>query len=150
MGTPDFVAPETLLMGSQVDARADLDAAAVMLYQMLCGRIPRGVFDVPRCLCGCDPRFDYIVIKAMQNDRQQRYQSAHEMHCDLDAIYSHPLPDSLRSRSPPGASPNNWRIWSGISRPPPNIPAEWLLLRLYRVAGRGPGQTLRDSRSAAK
>ena len=92
MGTPDFVAPESLLMGAQVDARADLYAVGVMLYQMLCGRLPRGAFDVPSQLCGCDSRFDDIVIKAMQYDREQRHQSALEIHCALDVIYSTPLP----------------------------------------------------------
>ncbi len=92
MGTPDFVAPESFLMGAQVDARADLYAVGVMLYQMLCGRLPRGAFDVPSRLCGCDPRFDDIVLKAMQYDREQRYQTAHEIHCDLDVIYSTPMP----------------------------------------------------------
>ena len=95
MGTPDFVAPETLLMGSQVDGRADLYAVGVMLYQMLCARIPRGAFDVPSRICGCDPRFDDIVMKAMQYDRDQRYQTALEIHCALDVIYASPQPVAI-------------------------------------------------------
>ena len=44
LGTPDFLAPESLVAGKPVDHRADLYAVGVMLYQMLTGTIPRGVF----------------------------------------------------------------------------------------------------------
>jgi len=37
MGTPDYVAPEVLVLGADVDGRADLYAVGVMLYQMLSG-----------------------------------------------------------------------------------------------------------------
>ena len=47
MGTPDYVAPETLTLGVDVDGRADIYAVGVMLYQMLTGDIPRGVFKMP-------------------------------------------------------------------------------------------------------
>ncbi len=48
MGTPDYVAPEALAMGMVVDHRADLYAVGVMLYQMLTGEVPRGLFKLPR------------------------------------------------------------------------------------------------------
>jgi serine/threonine protein kinase len=44
MGTPDFVAPEALIPGIPLDGRADLYAIGVMLYQMLTGEIPRGIW----------------------------------------------------------------------------------------------------------
>jgi serine/threonine protein kinase len=47
MGTPDYVAPEVLIPGMVADHRADLYAVGVMLYQMLTGEVPRGMFKMP-------------------------------------------------------------------------------------------------------
>ncbi|HBJ87482.1 MAG TPA: protein kinase, partial [Verrucomicrobiales bacterium] len=65
MGTPDFMAPESLMPGIQVDQRADLYAVGVMLYQMLTGKIPRGRFQLPSTMVPqVDKGFDAIVDKA--------------------------------------------------------------------------------------
>ncbi|MBL9178036.1 MAG: protein kinase [Verrucomicrobiaceae bacterium] len=91
MGTPDYIAPEALVFGSQVDARADLYAVGVMLYHMLTGEVPRGAFDLPSHRVGIDPRFDAIILKAMKMDREERYQSSGAIRHDLDAILTLPL-----------------------------------------------------------
>ena len=92
MGTPDFVAPEALMLGVTVDHRADLYAVGVMLYQMLTGKIPRGVFSAAsRHVPGLDPRFDDVIMRAMAEDREERYQSAGEIRRDLDTILSTPF-----------------------------------------------------------
>ncbi|MBE2282882.1 MAG: SUMF1/EgtB/PvdO family nonheme iron enzyme [Prosthecobacter sp.] len=92
MGTPDFVAPEVLMLGSHIDGRADLYAVGVMLYQMLTGEVPRGAFKPATArLPGLDPRFDPIILKAMQSDREERYQSSTELRRDLDVILTVPL-----------------------------------------------------------
>lgn len=80
MGTADFIAPEAMTPGMEVDQRADIYAVGVMLYQLLTGHLPRGKFDLPSTI---DPqlnvRFDEIVNRALQSDRQKRYSSAMEM-----------------------------------------------------------------------
>jgi len=91
MGTPDFVAPEALSPGTVVDGRADLYAMGVMLYQMLTGEIPRGMWSMPSTKVGSDPRFDAVIQKAMQTDRELRYQDATEIRHDLDVIMTQPL-----------------------------------------------------------
>ncbi len=99
MGTPDFVAPEVLMLGSHIDGRADLYAVGVMLYQMLTGEVPRGAFKPATArLPGLDPRFDPIIMKAMQSDREERYQSSTELRRDLDVILTVPL---VRQDEPP-------------------------------------------------
>jgi serine/threonine protein kinase len=92
MGTPDYVSPEALIIGSSIDGRADLYAVGVMLYQMLTGEIPRGLFQMPNVRTNgeTDPRFDAIISKAMQTDREARYQSAAELRRELDVILSTP------------------------------------------------------------
>ncbi|MFN0075172.1 MAG: serine/threonine-protein kinase, partial [Prosthecobacter sp.] len=80
MGTPDFVAPEVLMLGAHIDGRADLYAVGVMLYQMLTGDVPRGAFKPASVrMPGLDRRYDPIIIKAMQSDREERYQSSAEL-----------------------------------------------------------------------
>uniref|UniRef100_UPI0037836FD5 serine/threonine-protein kinase n=1 Tax=Prosthecobacter sp. TaxID=1965333 RepID=UPI0037836FD5 len=102
MGTPDFVAPEVLMLGSHIDGRADLYAVGVMLYQMLTGEVPRGAFKPATArLPGLDPRFDPIILKAMQSDREERYQSSTELRRDLDVILTVPL---VRQDEPPAAA----------------------------------------------
>ncbi len=90
MGTPDFVSPEAFIPGFALDGRADLYAVGVMLYQMLTGEIPRGIWKMPSAKLGTDPRFDAIIGKAMQTDREVRYQSAADIHQDLHNILTTP------------------------------------------------------------
>ena len=92
VGTPDFVAPESLTVGMTVDGRADVYAVGVMLYQMLTGNIPRGMFVLPsRMIQEIDPRFDEIITKAMQADRDLRFESAASLRGELDRILTTPL-----------------------------------------------------------
>jgi|GEM_PF-886504 len=92
MGTPDYVAPETLTLGVEVDGRADIYAVGVMLYQMLTGDIPRGMFRMPsQKFQSIDPRFDGIVRRALEHDREERYQTSLELRRDLDVILTTPF-----------------------------------------------------------
>ena len=91
MGTPDYVAPEALMFGSDVDGRADIYAVGVMLYQMLTGDIPRGMFKMPsQKFQSIDPRFDAIIRRALEHDREERYQTSHELRLALDVILTTP------------------------------------------------------------
>jgi len=102
VGTPDFVAPEALIPGMSVDGRADIYALGVMLHQMLTGQIPRGAWQPASVVVpGIDARFDQIVLKAMQNDREQRHSSATELRQHLDTLLmpAVPAPDLQRYSS---------------------------------------------------
>ncbi|MDP1590817.1 MAG: SUMF1/EgtB/PvdO family nonheme iron enzyme, partial [Prosthecobacter sp.] len=123
VGTPDFVAPEALVPGMPVDGRADLYAVGVMLYQMLTGSIPRGAFKPASVMVpGLDARFDQIVFKAMQVDREERHSSAMELRQHLDTLLmpSVPAPDLQRYSSagmPKQSSPVAVQQESPKSRP---------------------------------
>jgi len=90
IGTPEFFAPEALIPNTLLDARADLYSLGVTLYQMLTGEIPRGLWKMPSVKAGVDARFDAIIDKAMQPDRQARYQSSDELCRDLERIEREP------------------------------------------------------------
>ncbi|MGB8166903.1 MAG: serine/threonine-protein kinase [Chthoniobacteraceae bacterium] len=78
MGTPDYMAPEQK-RGMAVDHRADIYSLGVMLYEMLCREVPQGIFDPPSQRVAVDSRVDQVVIKAMQQQPDRRYQSTQEM-----------------------------------------------------------------------
>ncbi|MDP1586116.1 MAG: SUMF1/EgtB/PvdO family nonheme iron enzyme [Prosthecobacter sp.] len=115
MGTPDFVAPEALIPGLPLDGRADLYAIGVMLYQMLTGEIPRGMWTMPGAKLGTDPRFDAIIGKAMQTDRESRYQTAASIRRDLDVIMTTP-PAAVKK--PAGQAPPQRRADAPIRKEP--------------------------------
>ncbi len=92
MGTECFLAPEALVQGAVVDHRADIYAVGVMLYQMLTGRLPKGLFELPSLqIPGLDPRYDVIVRDAMRELPEQRYQHIKEMRRALDGILTQPV-----------------------------------------------------------
>ncbi len=92
MGTLHYMAPEALMLGSSVDQRADIYAVGVMLYQMLTGKLPQGLFEMPSLqVKGLDPRYDGIISKALREDREVRYSNALAMRLDLDAILTQPV-----------------------------------------------------------
>ena len=142
MGTPDFVAPETLTPGMNVDGRADLYAVGVMLYNMLTGQVPRGAFRMPSVTSATDMRFDKIIGQCMEMDPAMRYQTAFDVRRDLDVILTTPLakpgvrtisvkprdlpqkpvgksPSTPQQQRPPGSAGVPVRT----SQPPPSGPA---------------------------
>jgi serine/threonine protein kinase len=99
MGTPDFIAPECLISGVATDHRADLYSVGVMLYNMLTGDIPRGRFKTASEKSGCDPRFDAIINRAMDQEREARYQDALEIRRELEVILA-TMPSAVSRPSP--------------------------------------------------
>ncbi len=72
VGTLDYMAPECFRDGPP-DARADVFALGVMLYEMLTGRVPRGSFDAPRVLRPEVPRaLSDATMKALRPDPAER------------------------------------------------------------------------------
>jgi len=95
VGTPDFVAPESLDGKRLPDHRADLYAIGVMLYQLLTGKLPRGQFKSPSELVPTlDPRLDSIVETSLQTDPDDRYSSASEVRTAIDSIFSTPASEA--------------------------------------------------------
>lgn len=85
IGTPEFIAPEAW-SGEALDARADVYSLGVTLYQMLTGKVPRGLWKMPSTMVGTDPRFDAIIDRAMQPEREERYSSATELRRALEEV----------------------------------------------------------------
>ena len=87
-GTPGYAAPE--VYEGHPDARSDVYAAAVILYQLLTGDLPGNPYQHPSALASCDHRYDTLLAKALQPDANDRYQTAAEFSAELESIQKNP------------------------------------------------------------
>ncbi|WP_233561982.1 serine/threonine-protein kinase, partial [Sorangium cellulosum] len=141
IGSPIYMSPEQARNMKDVDGRTDLWSLGIVLFKMLAGRTPyrnsRGLGELIVAICSVPappiqslaPWVPYevgeIVHRALQIDRNLRFQSAAEM---LDAVRTllpygasiredmlEPLPDSVQADAPPPSRANP----EALTRRPP-------------------------------
>ena len=99
LGTPQYMAPEQIRDPGSVDHRSDIFAIGVVFYELLTGQLPVGRFPAPSELGNGDARLDAIVLRALESNRDRRFQAASEIAVALSTIGTTTDP-SLNARSP--------------------------------------------------
>jgi len=111
IGTPEYMSPEQARGIPPVDARTDIYACGVLLYQLVTGRLPftgespidvilqhveRAPAPPSSLLPGLHPGLDRVILRALAKWPAQRQQSARALADEMAAI----LPE-LDGRAPP-------------------------------------------------
>ncbi|AEE96187.1 Stk1 family PASTA domain-containing Ser/Thr kinase [Mahella australiensis] len=104
MGSVHYLSPEQA-RGGYVDAKSDIYSLGVVLYEMVTGQVPftgdtavavalKHLHDDIRSVRELNPdvppALDQVITKALQKDRDQRYDSAMEMMVDLRRVLREP------------------------------------------------------------
>ena len=100
-GTPDYMSPEQVRAG-EVDARADIYACGVVLYELATGKVPFHAAATPHEIAwahvekeppvpsslhpGVDRHLEAVILKAMAKDPAARHQTARELRAELRAL----------------------------------------------------------------
>ena len=131
--TPGYAAPEQHGK-AQSDARADIHALGVTLHQALTGYDPTSTpYSLPRLRQlnpSISPTMETVVTRAMELDRQQRWQSVTEMRC---ALTGQP---AAQQRSPHTPRPAPRPVPPRPAGPPkPSRPTTKLLMLVAQWSG---------------
>ncbi len=143
LGTVAYMSPEQL-RAEAVDARTDLVALGLVLYEMATGRrafggkttaeVSAAILHLPpaapRSLRADLPeKLEEIILKALENDRELRYQSAAELRADLKRLRRETVDTDA-----PAVAPGSSTLPAAV--PPPSSDAALVvgLVRRHPVA----------------
>jgi predicted ATPase len=120
LGSPAYMSPEQILARADVDARADVWALGVVLYELCTGAVPFRAATVPATLVAIatepltPPRalrpdlpeaFERVMLRCLEKDRESRYASVDALAAALlpfaaEGIAPHPARHTAASARP--------------------------------------------------
>ena len=120
-GTVPYMAPEQLL-GEEIDARTDIHGAGSVLYEMATGQRPFAEVErsqligailhrppVPPTTLNSrlSPKLEDIILKCLEKEPENRYQSAKELAIDLRRLLT---PSAVKVAEVPVADRKLWKV----------------------------------------
>jgi tRNA A-37 threonylcarbamoyl transferase component Bud32 len=128
LGTPLFMSPEQAGGSEDIDARADIWAAALILYECLTGELPfRGnnylgviaqiqskEIQPPSALrpeLGIPEAVDRMVMHGLEKDRTRRYQNMAAFEQDMERLLAGDVDITLDGVAESGSAPRARRRW---------------------------------------
>jgi serine/threonine-protein kinase len=137
LGTPLYMSPEQARGDDELDARVDVYALGVIMYEATTGKVPfvgNNYLSVISQVLNEDPRsprelrpelseeFESVVMRAMSKDRDERYASANDLLNDVTALLEDPTRSTERAKitgprkkpSPRSKSPLKIAIWVAL------------------------------------
>jgi serine/threonine protein kinase len=128
-GTPEYMAPEQAAGRGDTDGRVDIYALGVILYEMICGRVPHRGDSMVRTLAMqmldpveppskirpdlvIPPELEHVVMVTLAKKREQRYQTMGQLLEALEKVHTvigqsiTGSPVYALAAFPPGADPS--------------------------------------------
>ncbi|MCO5169183.1 MAG: serine/threonine protein kinase [Planctomycetes bacterium] len=156
LGTPAYLSPEQVTGASDLDARVDVYALGMVLFEAATGRYPfdaasgalellgqitRAPPPAPRALVpDLPPALEAVILRCLEKAPADRYASALEVAAALEAALAPPVPAPARAR---------WRLLAAAGRRPAS--SAWRSSpRPRRRARRRPRRTARRRAGAAR
>jgi serine/threonine-protein kinase len=136
LGTPLYMSPEQARGDDELDARVDIYALGVIMYEAATGRVPfmgnnylsvisQVLNEEPQPLRDLRPdlseEFEAIVLRAMDKERAARYATANDLLSDVTALLDDPTRSTERAKitgprrkAPRSKSPLKIAIWIAV------------------------------------
>jgi serine/threonine protein kinase len=136
-GTPTYMSPEQA-QGMRVDHRADIYAVGVILYELATGKVPfsadnfmgiltKHMFEDPPAprevapQAEITPEMEAVILKAMQKERELRFQSLRELSDAILAVGTGnapvPIAPTVAPRSRPMTGPTQFKRSNSLAPP---------------------------------
>jgi serine/threonine protein kinase len=110
-GTPAYKSPEQANYTGYLDERSDLYSLGLVMYEMLTGRLYVRNYVPPEAYNPkTSPLLSKVIMRTLEEDPRDRYQSAAELHEELLKLQQRGLGNSLRQAAVTLSESPLWRI----------------------------------------